>query len=69
MVLEPLAPWVMLRVLGEAESVKSGLATTPQLFILKLTIRVCQLKLPFAGMYSVVKKNVQSSTGSTVIAL
>src|SRR5438552_1275199 len=68
-VLVPLVPWVMLRLLGEAESVKSGLATAPQLFILKLTMRVCQLKLPFVGMYSVVKKNVQSSTGSTVIAL
>ena len=51
-VLVPLEPWVMLRLLGEAESVKS--ATAPQLFILKLTIRVCQLKVPLTGMYSVV---------------
>src|SRR5207253_3333272 len=36
---------------------------------LKETMRVLQLKVPFAFKYSVVYQKVQSSTGSTVIAL
>jgi hypothetical protein len=40
-----------------------------QLLNLKLAMRVFQLKLPFAGRYSVVYHNVQSSTGSTLIEL
>ena len=65
-VLLPLPPCATVTLAGEDESAKSGVA--PQLFILKLTTRVCQLKLPFAGMYSVVNQNVQSSAGSTVMA-
>ena len=30
-------------------------------------MRVCQLKVPFAGSYSLVNQKVQSSTGSTAI--
>ena len=36
--------------------------------ILKFAIRVFQLKLPFALIYSLVNQKVQSSTGSTTIA-
>ena len=36
---------------------------------LKLTILVRQLNVPSAGMYSLVYQKVQSSSGSTVIAL
>jgi len=41
----------------------------PQVENLKFAIRVFQLKLPFAGRYSVVYHKVQSSTGSTLIEL
>jgi hypothetical protein len=41
----------------------------PQLGNLKLAIRVFQLKLPVLLMYSCVYQKVQSSTGSTVMAL
>jgi len=40
-----------------------------QLFSLNDPIRVCQLKVPFVVRYSFVYQNVQSSAGSTVIAL
>ena len=67
MVLFPLPPCVTVTLAGEADSEKSGAA--PQLGNLKLAIRVLQLKLPLALMYSVVNQNVQSSTGSTLIEL
>jgi hypothetical protein len=41
----------------------------PQLLNLNEPMRVFQLKAPFEGMYSVVYQNVQSSAGSTVMAL
>jgi hypothetical protein len=41
----------------------------PQVGNLKLAMRVFQLKLPVVTMYSWVYQKVQSSTGSTVIAL
>lgn len=40
-----------------------------QLLSLIVPMRVCQLKVPFAARYSLVYQNVQSSTGSTVMAL
>src|SRR6266568_5851750 len=40
-----------------------------QVLNLKEAIRVRQLKVPLAGIYSVVYQSVQSSTGSTVRAL
>ena len=40
-----------------------------QLSNLKLAMRVLQLKLPFALMYSCVYQNVQSSAGSMVMEL
>ena len=48
-----------------------GFAVTddPQLGNLKFAMRVFQLKVPLVFMYSCVYQNVQSSTGSTVIAL
>src|SRR5262249_15876316 len=67
MVLVPLFPWVIVKLAGEAESEKSGVA--PQFGNLKLAMRVFQLKDPVVFMYSVVYQKVQSSTGSTVMAL
>src|SRR5215467_15814860 len=66
-VLLPLLPWVMVRLLGDAESEKSGVP--PQLGNLKLAMRVFQLNDPVVFMYSVVYQKVQSSTGSTAMAL
>jgi hypothetical protein len=40
----------------------------PQLGNLNEAMRVFQLKVPFAGMYSLTYQNVHSSTGSTSIA-
>lgn len=65
--LVPLAPWAMLRVLGDAPSVNVGVPA--QLANLKFAIRVFQLKLPLAFSYSCVYQNVQSSAGSMVMAL
>jgi hypothetical protein len=69
MVLVPLVPWLMVTELGEAAIEKSGVAVLPQVGNLKLAIRVFQLKLPVVFMYSSVNQKVQSSTGSTCIAL
>ena len=49
--------------------VAAGAAAPPQLGNLKLEMRVFQLKDPVVFMYSCVYQNVQSSTGSTVMAL
>ncbi len=68
-VLVPLAPWLMVNELGEAPIEKSGVPVVPQLGNLKFAIRVFQLKLPVVFMYSSVNQKVQSSTGSTCIAL
>jgi hypothetical protein len=66
-VLLPLLPCVMLRDVGEAESEKSG--EPPQLENLKFAMRVLQLNVPLVFRYSVVYQKVQSSVGSTVMAL
>lgn len=68
-VLLPLLPCVTVRLVGEAESEKSGVAAPPQPENLKLAMRVFQLNEPVVFRYSVVYQNVQSSTGSTVMAL
>ena len=68
MVLVPLVPWAMLREEGEAPMVKSGVVL-PQVGNLKFAMRVFQLKVPLVFMYSVVYQKVQSSTGSTCMAL
>lgn len=68
MVLVPLEPWVTVTELGEAPMVKFGVVF-PQPGNLKLAIRVFQLKLPVDAMYSSVNQKVQSSTGSTCMAL
>ena len=52
---------------GEALMLKSGVA--PQLGNLKLTMRVLQLNAPVVCSYSCVYQKVQSSTGSTCMAL
>ena len=65
----PLAPCATLTLLGLALIEKSDGALAPQLGNLNDPIRVRQLKLPFAGMYSFVYQNVQSSLGSTAIML
>lgn len=68
-VLDPLLPCVTETLVGDAESEKSGVAAAPQFENLKLAILVFQLKEPVVFMYSVVYQKVQSSTGSTLIAL
>ncbi len=68
-VLVPPVPGTMLSELGEAATVKSGVGVPPQPGNLKEPMRVLQLKLPVAFRYSFVYQNVQSSTGSMVIAL
>ena len=68
MVLDPFEPCVMVREEGEALTVKSGVVL-PQVGNLKFAIRVFQLNVPLVLMYSCVYQNVQSSTGSTCIAL
>jgi hypothetical protein len=69
MVLVPLEPCVTVTELGEAPIEKSGVAVVPHPGNLKLAMRVFQLKLPVVAMYSSVNQKVQSSTGSTVMAL
>ncbi len=68
-VLVPLPPCAIVSDEGLAPTEKSGVAVPPQLANLKEPTRVDQLKVPFALTYSVVYQNVQSSEGSTVIAL
>ena len=49
---------------GDTPSEKSGEPATPHPGNLKDAMRVLQLNVPFAGMYSVANQKVQSSTGS-----
>src|SRR6266852_1042256 len=56
-------------LLGEAEIVKSGVGGAPHPGNLNDAMRVRQLNAPLAGMYSFAYQKVQSSTGSTAIAL
>ena len=65
--VEPPCWTVWLAGLGAME--KSFAAATPQPGSLNEPMRVFQLKLPLAGMYSLVYQKVQPSTGSIVIAL
>src|SRR5215831_5058099 len=51
---------------GESEIEKSWVVEQPGSW--KEASRVCQLKLPLAGMYMLKYQNVQSSDGSTCIA-
>jgi hypothetical protein len=67
MVLLPVPFWFMVSVLGLAAMLKSLEAVAPQEGKRNDATRVRQLKVPFAGMYSVVYQNVQSSVGSTAI--
>lgn len=69
MVLVPFEPCVMVSALGEAPTEKSGVPVVPHPGNLKFAMRVFQLKLPVVFMYSSVNQKVQSSTGSTCIAL
>src|SRR5579862_2160444 len=68
-VLVPLPPCVTVTDDGDAPILKSGVDVDPHPGNLKLAIRVFQLKLPVVFMYSCVYQKVQSSTGSTCIAL
>lgn len=69
MVLIPFEPCVIVNELGEAPIVKSGVAVLPQPGNLKVAMRVLQLNVPVVFKYSCVYQKVQSSTGSTCIAL
>src|SRR5712692_9976363 len=62
----PFAPWATLRLFGLAPIEKSDGAVL-QFGNLNVPILVCQLKVPFAAMYSFVYQNVQSSEGSTLM--
>src|SRR5438270_720380 len=69
-VYEVPVPWFTDWLAGEAEMEKSLVGGgVPQLGNLNVAMRVFQLKVPLAGMYSVANQNVQPSTGSTAIAL
>ena len=68
MVLVPFEPCVMASEEGAAPTVKSGVVL-PQVGNLKFAMRVFQLKVPLVLMYSCVYQKVQSSTGSTCMAL
>lgn len=68
MVLVPFEPCVMVSDEGAAPTLKSGVVL-PQVGNLKFAMRVFQLKVPFVFMYSCVYQKVQSSTGSTCMAL
>ena len=68
-VLVPFPPCVTVTDDGAAPIVKSGVEFVPQPGNLKFAMRVFQLKLPVVFMYSSVNQKVQSSTGSTCMAL
>ena len=64
------APATIVSDVGAALMLKSfGGTVVPQPGNLNEAIRVCQLNAPFDGMYSLVYQNVQSSVGSTAMAL
>ena len=69
MVDVPLLPCVMDRLVGLELIEKSLVVEPPQEGNLKDAMRVFQLKAPLDGMYSLVYQKVQSSLGSTCIAL
>ena len=59
-----LPPWANDTLVGFAPIEKLLPAAPPHPGNLNDAMRVLQLNVPFAGMYSVVNQNVQSSTGS-----
>ncbi len=63
-VLVPLLPRLMVKVLGTALRVKSGVPP-PQAVKMKDPIWVLQLNVPLVFWYWLVYQNVQSSPGST----
>jgi hypothetical protein len=65
----PLPPVVKLMLLGLAANEKSGVGGAPQPGNLKEPMRVFQLNEPLTRRYSLVYQKVQSSTGSSSIAL
>ena len=65
MVLVTELPRTTETVDGLALMEKSLVTTAPQPESLKFATVVCQLNVPFEGMYSVVYQKVQPSTGST----
>src|ERR1019366_7284922 len=67
MVLVPLLPWVMVTVLGKAVRLKFGLPEQP----VKMNdpMFVCQLKVPLTSSYWSTYQKVQSSLGSTTMAV
>src|SRR5258708_32910668 len=65
----PLLPWAIERLVGLALIEKSFVPVVPQPENLNEPIRVCQLKLPLDGMYSLVYQKVQLSLGSTDMLL
>src|SRR5579862_4591644 len=69
MVLVPFEPWLMVSEEGFAATVKSAVCVPPHPGNLKFAMRVFQLKVPLVLMYSCVYQKVQSSAGSTCIAL
>ena len=68
MVLVPLDPCVMFKLLGD-ELIEKSPTGAPQLANLNEAMRVFQLNAPLLGMYSFVYQNVQSSDGSTLMEL
>src|SRR5260370_41019905 len=68
MVEVPLLPCCTVTEDGDALIEKSGFVF-PQFANLKFAMRVAQLNEPVALSYSCVYQNVQSSTGSTCMAL
>ena len=60
----PLAPWPNVRLVGLALIEKSFPTVAPHSGNLNDAIRVFQLNVPFAGMYSFANQKVQSSAGS-----
>ena len=65
----PAAPCVSVSDVGLGDIEKSGVGGVPQEANLKDPKKVLQLKLPFAGKYSLVYQKVQSSAGSMRMAL
>ena len=66
-VVWPIGVFGKVSLVAESAAVAPLLA--PQFGKMKFAMRVFQLKLPVEGMYSWVYQNVQSSAGSTVMAL
>src|SRR5438067_1464421 len=69
MVEVPELPCTIDFEVGFAEIAKSGVCVPPQVENLKVPMRVFQLNVPEVFMYSCVYQKVQSSTGSTCMAL